>query len=126
MVEHHQSSHSLNHRHGTGHHTRVVTPFGLELPLVAMNIEHRLLAQLGSYGLECRTEIDGLSVTDTPLHTSRAVGKGRDSSLAVYKAVVLLRAPLADAIEAAPVVEALAGIDAQHGIVSETHLQRTT
>ena len=82
-----------------------------------MDVEHRLLAQLGGYGLEGCTEVDGLSVADAALDAARAVGEGDDGAVGGSgEGVVLLGASLADAIEAASVVESLAGIDAEHGV----------
>ena len=90
IVEYRHGSHGFYNGHRTRQYTRVVTAFGFQYRIVPVDVDGRLFHQNGSYRFEGHLEIDVLTVADSSLNTTGAVGTGLDVSVVVVENVILL------------------------------------
>mgnify|MGYP003306837707 CR=1 FL=1 len=91
MVQQHQSRHSLNYRHGTGNHTRVVTPTCKKHCLLTVPCNCRLFLQQCRHWLERYTEIDIVAIGYSALYSAAVVGTCGYAITVIIKNIILLR-----------------------------------
>ena len=89
-----------------------MTAFGFQYRIVPVDVDGRLFHQNGSYRFEGHLEIDVLTVADSSLNTTGAVGTGLDASVVVIENVILLASFQVHAAESLSVFESFYGVDA--------------
>src|SRR5437870_2914609 len=111
-----ERGHRLHHGDGAREHARVVTPAALDGGALTRHAHGALLAHDSGRGLERDAKVDRLTVGDSALHSTRAIG-ARPHLVALHvELVVVLGAAQVRAREPRADLEALARRQAEYGL----------
>src|SRR5436305_751875 len=99
MVEKHQGSHGLHHRHGTGKHTRIVSAAPGQSRVLEFAVHRVLLVHHGSHRLKGHPEVNGLPIRYSSLHAAGTVRGSAHFAVSGSERVVVFAPSKPNAVE---------------------------
>ena len=108
-----EGGHGLDNGDGAGEDAGVVAAVSREEGGGAVDIDRRLFAQEGGYGLEGHAEDDVVAVADAALDAAAVVGGGGEAR---QESIVLLRTAQGSTGKAEAVLKTFDGVDGEHGV----------